>query len=35
MGPAATFHAPGGLRLAIYEPSRPFVVDSFAGRQDF
>lgn len=35
MGPAATFHAPGGLRLAIYEPSRPFVVDSMAGRRDF
>ena len=35
MGPAATFHAPGGLRLAIYERSRPFVVDSFAGRRDF
>jgi hypothetical protein len=35
MGPAATFGAPGGLRLAIYEPSRPFVVDGFAGRRDF
>src|SRR6266545_7152267 len=30
MGPATTFHAPGGLRLAIYESSRPFVVDSMA-----
>jgi hypothetical protein len=35
MGPAATFHAPGGLRLAIYEPIRPFVVDSMAGQRDF
>jgi len=35
MGPATTFHAPGGLRLAIYEASRPFVIDSFAGRHDF
>jgi hypothetical protein len=35
MGPAATLHGPGGLRLAIYEPTRPFVVDSFAGRRDF
>jgi hypothetical protein len=35
MGPAATFHAPGGLRLAIYEATRPYVVGSFAGRRDF
>ena len=35
MGPAATFRAPGGLRLAIYEPVRPFVVDSMAGQRDF
>jgi len=35
MGPATTFRAPGGLRLAIYEPSRPFVVDGFVGRRDF
>ncbi|MEA2622288.1 MAG: hypothetical protein QOH61_1198 [Chloroflexota bacterium] len=35
IGPAAIFHAPGGLRLAIYEPSRPFVVDSMAGQRDF
>ena len=35
MGPATTFHAPGGLRLAIYEATRPFVVDSMAGRRDF
>ncbi len=35
MGPATTFHAPGGLRLAIYEATRSFVVDSMAGRRDF
>jgi hypothetical protein len=35
MGPATTFTSPGGLRLAIYEPSRPFVVDSMAGQRDF
>ena len=35
MGPATTFRSPGGVRLAIYEPSRPFVVDSMAGQRDF
>ena len=35
MGPATTFHAPGGLRLAIFEATRRFVVDSMAGRRDF
>jgi hypothetical protein len=35
MGPATTFRAPGGLRLAIYEATRPFVVDSMAGQRDF
>ncbi len=34
-GPAATFRSPSGLRFAIYEPSRPFVVESFKGRRDF
>jgi hypothetical protein len=34
-GPATTFRAPGGMRLAIYEASRPFVVDSMAGQRDF
>lgn len=34
-GPAITFRTPGGSRLAIYEPVRPFVVDSFRGRRDF
>lgn len=35
MGPASTFRAPGGVRLAIYEASRPFVVESMVGRRDF
>jgi hypothetical protein len=35
MGPATRFHAPGGLRLAIFEAVRPFVIDSMAGRRDF
>ena len=34
-GACTTFLAPGGLRLAIYERSRPGVVDSFAGQRDF
>jgi hypothetical protein len=34
-GPAVTFRTPGGLRLALYEASRPFVVESFRGRRDF
>lgn len=34
-GPAITFRTPGSLRLAIYQPSRPFVVESFMGRRDF
>jgi hypothetical protein len=34
-GPAVTFRTPGGLRMALYEPSRPFVVESFRGRHDF
>jgi len=35
MGPCATFHVPGGLRLALVEISRPAVVESMAGRRDF
>lgn len=35
MGPAMTFRSPGGVRLAIFEATRPFVVDSFIGRRDF
>ena len=34
-GPAITFRTPGGLRMALYEPIRPFVVESFRGRRDF
>jgi len=34
-GACTTFIAPGGLRLAIYERSRPGVVDSFGGQRDF
>jgi hypothetical protein len=34
-GPAITFRTPGGLRLALLEQSRPFVVESFRGRRDF
>ena len=35
VGPAVTFRTPGGLRFALYEPTRPFVLDSFRGRRDF
>jgi hypothetical protein len=35
MGPAYSFSGPGGHRVAIYEASRPFVIQSFEGRQDF
>jgi hypothetical protein len=34
-GSAVTFRTPGGLRMALLESSRPFVVDSFRGRRDF
>jgi hypothetical protein len=34
-GPAITFRTPSGVRLAIYAPIRPFVVESFRGRMDF
>jgi hypothetical protein len=35
MGPACSFSAPGGQRLAIYEATRPGVVEHFAGQADF
>ena len=35
MGPAFSWSAPGGQRVAIYEPTRSFVVDDFEGRRDF
>ena len=34
-GPACSFETPGGHRLAFYEQSRPFVLESFEGRRDF
>jgi hypothetical protein len=34
-GPCSTLRAPGGLRLALYELTRPVVVESFAGQRDF
>jgi len=34
-GPACSFQTPGGHRIAVYEASRPGVVESFAGRRDF
>ena len=35
MGPACSFTAPGRQRLAIYEATRPGVVEHFAGQADF
>ena len=35
MGPASSFTTPGGQRIALYESSRPDVVEGFAGRRDF
>ncbi|HEY6057832.1 MAG TPA: hypothetical protein VIV06_07355 [Candidatus Limnocylindrales bacterium] len=34
-GPVRSFTAPGGHRLAIYELTRPGVVEGFRGRRDF
>jgi hypothetical protein len=34
-GPICSFTSPGGHRLAIYQLTRPQVIDSFAGRRDF
>ncbi len=34
-GPVRSFAGPGGHRLAIYELTRPGVVETFAGRRDF
>lgn len=33
-GPCATFRAPGGQRLAVYERTRPGVEEHWAGRID-
>ncbi|HEY7525186.1 MAG TPA: VOC family protein [Candidatus Limnocylindrales bacterium] len=34
-GPVRSFAGPGGQRIAIYELTRPGVIDGFAGRRDF
>ncbi len=34
-GPCATFRSSGGQRIAVYEATRPGVVDGFMGRRDF
>jgi hypothetical protein len=34
-GPVCSFRAPGGQRLAVYELTRPEVLEHFAGRRDF
>jgi hypothetical protein len=34
-GPCCSFETPGGHRLAIYQASRPEVIEHFAGRRDF
>jgi hypothetical protein len=35
MGPCSSFVTPGGHRVALYELSRPGVLEHFMGRQDF
>jgi predicted enzyme related to lactoylglutathione lyase len=35
MGAASSFVTPSGHRIALYELSRPGVVEHFMGRQDF
>jgi hypothetical protein len=34
-GPVASYRAPGGQRIAVYELTRPGVEASFEGRRDF
>ena len=34
-GPVRSFEGPGGHRLAIYEVTRPGVIETFAGRREF
>jgi hypothetical protein len=34
-GPVCSFVTPAGERLAIYQLTRPGVIDSFTGRRDF
>jgi hypothetical protein len=35
MGPCCSFTTPGGHRIALYELTRPDVVNHFEGRHDF
>jgi hypothetical protein len=35
MGPASSFVTPAGHRIALYQLSRPGVLEHFMGRQDF
>jgi hypothetical protein len=35
MGPCRTFRSPGGTRLALYQPTRPDVLEHFRDRFDF
>ena len=35
MGPCSSFTLPGGQRIALYEASRPEVLQHFLGRKDF
>lgn len=35
MGPCSSFILPGGHRIALYEASRPSVLEHFLGRRDF
>jgi hypothetical protein len=34
-GPVATFCSPAGIRLAVYQLTRPAVAAHFEGRRDF
>jgi hypothetical protein len=34
-GPCCSFRAPGGQRIALYQPTRPAASASFHGRRDF
>jgi predicted enzyme related to lactoylglutathione lyase len=35
MGPCSSFTTPSGHRIALYEASRPGVLEHFLGRKDF
>ena len=35
LGPLAVIRTPGGQRIGLYEATRPEMLESFAGRQDF